>query len=148
MNKPLVFPLIVMFIVSLILFASASIAPPTTTGDYSESSGVVVDGEYEEFEIVNETSMTLDVWTVAGFMVLIVAAIAIGIAAGVGVLGSGLSDPSQRIIIISIIYMGLWACLTAITATMMWETTIGTVTWLGLTIIFLLGMSEELTESA
>ena len=147
MNKALVFPLIIMFIVSLVLFASASIAPQTTTGEYSESSGIVVDGSYEEIQIVDESSVTLDVWSVAGFMVLVVAAIAIGITAGVGVLGSGLSDSAQRIIIISIIYMGLWACLTVITATMLWETTIGTVTWLGLTIIFLLGVSSELTES-
>ena len=147
MNKPLVFPLIIMFVMSLVLFTMSAIAPAAVTGDYSDASGITIDDEERTVLIPAADSQTLDIWAIGGFMVLILAGVAIGITAGVGVLGSGLSDSAQRIIVVSFIYLGMWACLTVITSIIMWETTIGTVTWLALTIIFLLGVSSELTGS-
>ena len=145
MNKALTFPLVVMFLVSLVLFASTSIEPEGSTEDYSNSSGVNIDDANRTVLIPQAETQTINIWLVGGAIAIVIAAVAIGIVSGIQFLGSGITETSQRYVVIGFIYLGLWACLTVITSTLMFDTLLTTIIWFGMTIIFMLGLSSELT---
>lgn len=145
MNKLLVFPLVIMFIVSIILYAQAAVTPEGITDDYNETSGINIDGDNRTISQPTAGPQTLNIWTTTAAVLIIISAIAIGIASGIQALGSGLSETSQKYIMVGFIYLGLWACLTVITSTMLFETTLTTVIWFGITMIFMLGLAAELT---
>ena len=146
MNKPLIFPLVIMFLISIVLFAATSVAPEADTGDYSDSSGINIDGDNRTVLIPAAESQTVNIWTIGAAIVIIIAAIAIGIVSGIQFLGSGITETSQRYVVVGFIYLGLWACLTVITSTMLFDTLLTTIIWFGLTMIFALGLASELTE--
>ena len=144
MNKLLVFPLAIMFFVSLVLFAATAVTPESSTEDYSDSSGVNIDGSNRTVSIPQAESQTLNIWLVGGALVVVVAATAIGIVSGIQFLGSGITETSQRYVVVGFIYLGLWGCLTVITSTMLFDTLLTTIIWFGMTLMFMFGLSEEL----
>ena len=147
MNKLLVFPIGIMFFISMFLLASASVAPETSSEDYSDVSGISIDGNNRTVLIPAAETQTLNIWLITGALIVVVAGIAVGIVAGITVLGSGVSVLSQKIIVVSFIYLGIWGCLTVITATIMLSDSILTLIWFALSFIFSLGLSSELTGS-
>ena len=146
MNKMLHIPLVSLFVVSIFLFVSASIEPEGETGDYSDASGIVIDGENAAITMPIAEPQEFNIWLIAGAVVIISIAVGAGIVSGIHVLGSGASEYSQKLLVISIIYLGVWAMLTVVTAEVMFDDTITTVTWLALTIMFALGMAQLITE--
>ena len=144
MNKMLLFPLVIMFIISMVLFASTAMKPEAATEDYSDSSGVTIDGSNRTVLIPQAETQTINIWLVGGAIAIVIAAVAIGIVSGIQFLGSGITETSQRYVVVGFIYLGLWACLTVITSAMLFDSLLTTIIWFGITIIFMFGLSEEL----
>jgi hypothetical protein len=135
-----------MFIISLFLFANVAIAPEGETGDYSDASGIVIDGDNASITMPIAESQDFNIWLIGGALTIIGIAIAVGIVSGISVLGSGASVYSQKLLVISVLYIGLWASLTVITATLMFDELLTKITWIGLTMVFMLGLATLITE--
>lgn len=136
MNKALLFPLVFMFI--LTMFAAVW----GQTGFYN-----TVNGEPGNIS-VSGGSAEFDMWSVAGIMVLLFAAVAIGTIAGMHFLGSGLSDTSQNIIFTSILFLGLWACLTVISRNYLFDSAITMILWIALTVMYVVGVGTTVTGAS
>jgi len=61
MNKPLIFPLVIMFIIAVVLFAMLSVTPDVATEDYSNSSGVFIDGANRTVLIPQAEEQTINI---------------------------------------------------------------------------------------
>lgn len=147
MNKLLIFPMAFMLILTIFGSVFSNYHPTGTTGDYSNQSGAVVQGENATVDIPSGDSETVNIWTTAGAMVILILAISIGVIAGIKILGSGLSDMSQNLIFNGILFLGLWACLSAISAVFLFDTSISTLLWIFLTTIYIIGMGIHLNGS-
>jgi len=148
MNKMLIFPLALMFVISLIVSLQSSIQPVGTTGDYSQGNGVVIIGDEttEATVIVADAgSKEFNIWGTSGILIILIAGVIVGVAAGVHFIGSGLSGLSQAILVDAILFLGLWTCLTVVSSTLFFTDTVGTVTWLGITMVYMVGLSMHMT---
>jgi len=144
MNKLLMFPLALMFIISIFVFLETSIQPEGSSDDYSNSSGIVIGGDNGTVDIPTASSQTFNIWGVGGVMIIITAAVAIGIVAGIKVLGSGLDDLSHSLVFNGILFLGLWSCLTIVSRELMFENIIMQILWLTLTMIYMLGFATHI----
>jgi len=147
MNKLLIFPLAFMFILTLF---SAVYENETYTGysdDYSPAEGIIIGNETGEVTIPSAQPQSFNIWGVTGALVIIVAAIAVGIIAGITVLGSGISERSQSLIYNGILFLGLWSCLTIISSRFFLDSLIPTLFWISLTIIYILGLGIHMSNS-
>lgn len=151
MNKLLMFPLAFMFI--LTIYATVYSGTYSGTGhsaDYTNQSGTEIQGESGTVEIPNADTQDFNIWdSGAGYaMVILVAAIAIGIVAGIKILGSGLSDMSQGMIFNGILFLGLWSCLTIVSSAFLFYTEIVTILWMFITMIYIIGLGIHLNGNA
>lgn len=142
MNKLMVFPLIIG--VLCMMFASfqaldgtgplAGFNPNNQTVDGSEKDGPGV----EEYEV--------NIWGTGGMLILLGAAIAIVVVAGITVLGTGLSGLSQSILFLSVFYLGIWAMLSvAILNYVSGIPLFGMFFYLCITILYTIGFASEVT---
>jgi hypothetical protein len=139
MNKLLIFPLAFMFILTLF---SAIYSSETYTGysaEYSPDEIIMINNDTGEVNIPSAQPQSFDMWETTGAMVIIVAAIAVGIVAGITVLGSGISERAQSLIYNGILFLGLWSCLTIISSRFFLGSLIPTMFWISLTVIYLIG---------
>jgi hypothetical protein len=116
------------------------------TPDYSSDENITIGGETGNVDIPNAGSHSFNIWSLSGAIVILTVALTVGILAGIHVIGSGLSDVSQKMIISGILFMGLWACLTVISSTIFFATTTSQLTWFGLTFVYVLGMGFHMTD--
>ena len=145
MNKMLNTPIIAMFTICLFMFISIAVEREATTENYSEASGITIDEGERTISMPQGESQDFNIWLVTGAIVIIVAAIAIGIVSGIQFLGSGLSIKAQSLLITSFIYLGLWGCLTIVVSSIMFDNILSTAAWLGLTVMFALGLAQVIT---
>jgi hypothetical protein len=115
-----------------------------TTDDYSNSSGIDTSEGSGYVDVPSGGSHTFNIWSTEGVILILVTAIAVTIIAGIKVLGSGLNDMSQSLIFNGILFGGLWACLTAVSADMLFEFVITQMLWVFLTIAYIIGMGIHL----
>jgi hypothetical protein len=137
------------FMFILTLFAGVFTGTHTTTDsdDYSTSQDPIQEGDNVTIDIPSADSQELNIWDTTGAMVILVIAISVGIIAGIKVLGSGLSDMSQNLIFNAILFLGLWAVLSIVSADFLFETTLVTLFWVTLTTIYIIGMGIHLNGS-
>jgi hypothetical protein len=145
MNKLLLFPLAMLFILSLFVFLESAVQPSGTSDDYTNTSGITIDEDERYVEIPSAEPQTFNIWGTSGPVVIVIAAIAVGIISGISFLGSGLSPLSQSMIFNSIVFFGIWTCLTVVSASLMFENIVMIIIWLCLTMMFMLGLSIHLT---
>jgi hypothetical protein len=143
------FPLALMFIISIFVFLETAATPSGSSEDYSDSSGIVIGGESNTtsngtVEIPRAGSQNFNIWGTAGILVIVTAAVAIGIIAGIKVLGSGLDDLSHSLIFNSILFLGLWACLTIVSRDLMFVNIIMQILWLSMTMVYMLGFATHI----
>lgn len=88
---------------------------------------------------VNETTFGLD--PITGGIALVVALVIVGAAIGITFIGSGLSDSSQRIILIGVFYIGIWVILSLLSSPLIVSIEIfGLLFYLTLTIAYAYGV--------
>ena len=148
MNKLLIFPLAFMFLLTIFASVFSSIHPTGSSTDYSNQQGGTFQGESGNVTIPEAESQSFNIWDTTGALVILTVAIAVGIIAGIKILGSGLSEMSQGMIFNGILFLGLWACLTIVSGDYLFSEAIVTVVWVSLTTIYIIGMGIHLTASS
>lgn len=147
--------LILVPLLILILFATISQLLPTgsstinftstsTTGAYNITGNQTLDATTS---VLTNTGVS-SVWDInmtAGIIALIIALVAVGVAAGITVLGSGLSNFSVQLIYKSATYYGLWGVFSALGFVGFSSIPIfGLMLWLILTLIYSVGFFQTL----
>ena len=119
-----------------------------TVDDYSDPGNRTVDSDTSgDTEIPGAEEQDFNIWAAGGALVILVAAMAVGIVSGITIIGTGLSDPSQKILFNAIMFLGLWACLTVIAYQYMFATLVVTFLWLTLTTIYAIGVGIHVTDA-
>ena len=145
MNKLLLFPLTVLFLMSIFTAVFTETFYSADSPDYSSDENITVGGETGSVDIPNAGSHTYNMWGLGGAVVILTVALTVGILAGIHVIGSGLSDTSQKMMVSGIMFGGLWACLTVISGTTFFSTTTSQLCWFGLTFVYVLGFGLHMT---
>lgn len=152
LNKLLVFPLAFMFIITIFSLVYVGGTYSSDTNNYSEQTGIEVPKEGSgstnaTVKIPQAKQQTFDISTAQGIMLILTVAVAVGIIAGIKILGSGLSDISQSMIFTGLLFGGLWACLSIVSATFLFDTIITLMLWSIITIMYIIGMGIHLSGS-
>lgn len=143
MNKLILFPLTLMFILTAFAFIYNG---DTLTSSISENEyNMSINGTNATVDIPIGDMYTFDIWGATGVMVILVAALFLGVLTGIRILGSGLSDYSQKLIFMSTVYLGLWAVLTVATSSYIFGGIFGTMFWLAITFMYVVGIASSAT---
>lgn len=154
MNKMLIYPLIILFILAIFSQVYAFSQNTVTTIDLSYNSSTTIDSQTGQLiqnktltEIsTSSTNAIFDINMTGGFIALIVTLIVVGVLAGIQVLGSGLSDSSVKLIYSSTVWFGLWGVFSGLTFVLFVSLQIaGLIMWFGLTLIYALGFFDKTT---
>lgn len=150
MNKLLLYPIILMFVLAgfnqIMAFSST-----TTTLDLSHNSSQAIDASGQIIENGTSTqietassSAVFDINMTVGLIALIIGLVVVGVIAGIKVLGSGLDSHSVKLIYNSAVYYGIWGIFSALAFTFFNEFPlgIGLFLWLGITIVYSFGFFE------
>lgn len=150
--KLILYPLLMLIILSVFiqLMANTGVLDLTYSNSTSQSQSGNQTLNSEESELQQETTTALfDINMTTGIVALIIALVAVGVVAGIHVLGSGLSDYSVQLIHKSCIYYGLWGVFSALSFMAFLNIPIfGLVLWLGLTLIYSIGFFQTLNISS
>jgi len=149
MNKLLMFPIAFLFIIALFTVTLGATKSPASSEDFSQSGEFVLNGTDDasgDFSIEGAETVSFDIWGVEGLLVLLSIGVAVGIVAGIKILGSGVDALTHALIFNGIIYFGIWAALTIISSDIMFENGVMGFTWMGLTLMFVLGFTRETQE--
>lgn len=149
MNKMMLAPLGVMFFLTIIVNLYSSVFQTGVSEDYVPDGEFVVigDGTEQTGEIeipTSEETQEFDIWDSNGAMVILIAAMAIGIIAGITVLGSGITILSQGMIFDGILFLGLWACLTILSRELMFVNYVTGLLWVSLTSMYVIGLGSHM----
>jgi hypothetical protein len=92
---------------------------------------------------------TFNIWNsgLGAAMVILIAAMAIGIIAGFGLFGSGLTEMSQGMIFSGVLFLGLWASLSVVSVRYLFDSGILSLFWVSLTVMFVVGVGTHMTNS-
>ena len=148
MNSLIVYPLLILFIVSgfsqLYYYSNTDLAYSGSISDIASGGNQTLTGEEQEITQEMEDAI-FDINMVSGMVSLIIGLVAVGVLAGVQVLGSGLSEYSVKLIHKSVTYYGLWGVFSALSFTLFSGIpTFGLFIWLGLTLVYSLGFFQTL----
>jgi hypothetical protein len=148
MNKMMLIPLGVMFFLTIIVNLYASSFETGVGDDYVPDGEFVVIGDGTEqtgeIDIPTSEPQEFDIWDSNGAMVILIAAMAIGILAGITVLGSGITILSQGMIFDGILFLGLWACLTLLSRELMFVNYVTGLLWVSLTSMYVIGLGSHM----
>lgn len=147
MNKLILIPVAFMLLLTLFAFTYTGIQFTGISSDNSNVSGITIDGEPTQVEIDNAGSYEFNIWSTAGIILILTAATAVGIVAGLSVLGSGISVLSQKMLFDSVLFGGLWACLSAATVGIVFGNQFVALLWMVLTIMYVIGIGSHMTSS-
>lgn len=140
MNKLLIFPLAIMFMITIF---SAIYGNNLQTS----SGNVTVNGSSVDIAIPSGGSQHFNIWSgPTAALTVLMAAMVLGGIAGIHFLGSGLSDFSQRLIFNAIAFLGLWACLTVFISFIVFSSTVFSIFWMILTVIFVIGFVVHMSQ--
>lgn len=153
-NKLIIFPLAFLFILSIFSIFFDDQSYIGSSNDYEDLGKI----RYRENESTNNSgeiylpeggSHSFNIWNtgLGAGMVILITALAIGIIAGIKVFGWGVSELSQSMIFNSILLMGLWACLSVVSIRYLFDSSVMSLFWVSLTVIFVLGVGTHITSS-
>jgi hypothetical protein len=150
MNKMMLIPLGFMLILTMFMaiYTGNMDSGTGTTDDYGNSSGIDTSEGSGYVDIPSGGSHTFNIWSTEGVILILSVAIAVGIIAGIKVIGSGLSVFSQSLIFNGILFGGLWACLTIISSEFLFIGVITEMLWIFLTVTYIIGMGIHLNGNA
>jgi len=140
-----------MFLMTMFIFLETSIQPSSESGDYSSPGKLYVNGSDAKNGSYNNpqaTSKTLNIWSINGVLIILGIALAAGMVAGITVLGSGVSGFAESLIFSSILYLGLWGCLTIISSSFFFNNgPLVMIIWVGLTMLYVVGFATQINSS-
>lgn len=135
MNKLMLFPITILFILVLYSGFSSSSNSENYTGSYHGRSGDV-------------PVPSFNIWITAAAIVILATALTVGIAAGFNLLGSGFSETSQKMIFNTVLFFGLWAALTVGTMPIFFTSIFMSIIWVALSIMYIIGFADNINSSA
>ena len=148
MNSLIVYPLIIMFVVAM---GSQIYSASLTTFAYNGTLTTGQNGSQTLDEVTydlspEQTDAVFDINLSSGFLALVIGLVAVGILAGIKVLGSGLSNFSVALIYKSTTYYGIWGVFSALSYAVFasFPYNFGILFWFGLTLIYSLGFFQTL----
>ncbi len=151
MNKFLMFPYAIIIMIAIITIAmSNDYGAGMFTGNHTvETSGnITIDENVTTVNLPESGEMNIQFTELEGALVILTIAIAIAIVAGIHVLGSGLSDTSQRLIFYSAIYLGIWAVFSILASPLLFAiASFGILIWIILTLMVVIGFAGEVSGS-
>lgn len=149
MNKYMLFPLVIVLIMAIISSLGADSSTYSDTIDLDPyAGGSITDDEgTTNIDVEGIVDADIDINGMTAGIALLIAALAVGVVAGIKVLGSGLSDLSQRMIFLTVVYYGIWSIFSVFA----WDVisdmlTLGIMLWLVMTISYTLGFAKEVTS--
>lgn len=145
MNRLVLLPLTTIILLALVSMTYTD-SGQTIGGQYHSENTTNTTLEGENVTAPNVGMPAFNLTGVDMAMIILVSALAVGGIAGIRILGTGVSDLSQKLIIISIIFLGLYAIFSVLAYDLI--NTMGTygwAIWLVLTIIFVLGVAQNIT---
>jgi hypothetical protein len=145
-NKWLVFPLVIM--ISMLCCAVVignNLGNANNYGQTNTYQNWTINGDTGHATDGSTSTTSFDLSSVNVIIAFLSIAIAAGIAAGIHVLGTGLSQLSQELTIKLIVYAGMWACLTALVGSYFNNLPIfGPMIYIMLTVMYVLGFIADL----
>ena len=152
MNQLITYPLLILIVLGA--FTQLFYASDQTTGvdmSYNETlAGQVaqgnqtISGETDEYTGEAQDAV-FDINMISGVIGLIIGLVAVGVIAGIHILGSGISEHSVKLIYNSTTYYGLWGVFSALAfPVFLGIPMFGLFIWLGLTLVYSLGFFETL----
>lgn len=149
MNKLLILPLAFMYLVSIFVFLVTAIQPSGSSIDLSDSGQIEINEtgstKTGDIQIPSGGSQSFNLWQIGGIMAVLLLAISLGIVASIGVLGSGLGSLGENIIFNSILFLGIWACLTVVSSELMFDNMIMTIVYMVMTMMFVTGLGMQMS---
>lgn len=144
MNKLVMLPLGIMLLLTIYASVYTGEEYVTDSVDLGTVDEMQINGTPTgQIELPGD-SEEFNMWGLEGAFIILIIAIALGIAAGIRVLGSGLSDEAGHIIFASTVYLGLWGVLTIVVTDFMFGTLLISMLWLILTIIYVIGVTMDI----
>ena len=96
-------------------------------------------------DIPEADTQEFDIWEGTYTIAIIIAAIAVGVLAGIRVFDTGLSDQAQKLLFNSILFMSLWACLSAVAYDYLFQNAYTVMLWILITTIYTVGLGLHMT---
>jgi len=146
MNKMMVFPLAFLLILSIFSAINTGITYTGHSQDMSDIDGFVINDSETTISVPEAEEQEFDIWQGTYAIFIVVTAMGIGIIAGITVLGSGLKDYSAKLMFDGILFLGLWTCLSVVTIMYMFMNVFTTLFWIGLTVMYTIGVGNQMSQ--
>lgn len=149
MNGLIVYPLLLLIVLSafvqLLTYDTIDVEYSGTLDEFDASGEQAINGTSQEFQQATEGAV-FDINATTGIIALIIGLVAVGVIAGIKILGSGLSEFSVKLIYNATTYYGLWGIFSSLSyvAFSSIPYTVGLFLWLGLTLLYSLGFFQTL----
>lgn len=146
MNKLLMFPITVMFFLSVYTITNTGETYESSTENQSDvilPNGTAVD-------LPGFGSSNINLWVLGGSIALLGIAFAIAIGGGleITIFGSTIqmSDYSVHVAFNALIFTGIWGALTGFNYEMVNSSWLTTLSWLGVTIMYVIGVVMQINQ--
>lgn len=148
MNKLMLFPLIVLSIITVLSFISGGNLVGTFEVDDPNSTSTI-NGTDSSYSAPNGGIFNFDLFSGLGLLAVIIALSAVGIIAGIQFFGSGLSEFSQNMIVKSVGFIGLFTALMLFSSSVIMNGTgiYGILVNFGLTLMYGVGFIFDVSGS-
>lgn len=144
MNKMMIIPLAIMLILTIFAFTYSGTQKVYDVSDEDipvSGGNLSVNNTTTEVEVPGIILKEVDIWGV-GIIIFLTVAISVGVLLGLGILGSGFSVFSQKLVFSAILFIGLWGVLSVVCEPLIMSEgmgSFGTLSWIGLTFTYVLG---------
>ncbi len=151
MNGLIVYPLLLLLLIAgvnqLYVLSSSDLSYNNTLSGIAQEGNQTLNEEESQLrQEAADAAFTVNM--TAGFIALIIGLVAVGVVAGIHVLGSGLDTYSVQLIHKATVYYGLWGVFSALALTgLITIPFFGAFFWLGITLVYSLGFFQSLGGS-
>jgi len=134
---------------SMLDFTDTLTEHDTSYEDFRSQMNFTEDGSSTQYEITIPTTderVSFSFFSPEGFLLLLIGLVAIGVASGISVLGSGFTQMSQSLIFQFGIYFSIWGILSAVAYLLLSNMDdYGAILWVILTLCYTIGFTSEMS---
>jgi hypothetical protein len=146
------FPLVIIVLIALISLTYTPGTPLTGQVVVNQPGEITVNGTTSDIKVpgAGTKHFDLNLDPIQGVLIILAAAIIIGTASGIHILGSGLGDLGQKLLYNSLIYFGLWGIFSILGFNLLnqMDYGFGFLIWIVLTICYVIGFTRTTEGSA